>query len=321
MFNKQGVFCYKELGMNFNKQFIRKNVLILTTLFLQTFVIPTFGSDQTNSNFEVAVGSQYDSTHVYVAPIDLDPFVNSFVATFGGQPSKAVVSNVTPVNSSTQFRYIMSPVGMLSVFAYQTPIPYPFGQERYGYLVTDMDAAIKKAKAAGAEVMVEPFNDPIGKDAIIQWPGGIKMQLYWHFNAPSYAPLATIPENRVYVSPDRADEFVRAFISFSHGKVVDDNKKANGAEIGRSNYTFRRVRIESSFGTIQIMVTDGHLPYPFGWEITGYQVENLANTLTKATKAGATILAKPYETGDRNTAIIQFPGGYIAEVHDLKNGN
>ena len=33
----------------------------------------------------VGVGPQYDSTHVYVASADLDAFVNSFIATFGGQ--------------------------------------------------------------------------------------------------------------------------------------------------------------------------------------------------------------------------------------------
>jgi hypothetical protein len=32
----------------------------------------------------VGVGAQYDSTHVYVAPDDLDRFVTSFKATFGG---------------------------------------------------------------------------------------------------------------------------------------------------------------------------------------------------------------------------------------------
>ena len=33
----------------------------------------------------VAVGAQYDTTHVYVAPSDVDGFVTSFLATFGGQ--------------------------------------------------------------------------------------------------------------------------------------------------------------------------------------------------------------------------------------------
>jgi hypothetical protein len=116
----------------------------------------------------VAVGPQYDTTHVYIAPADFDAFVTSFVATFGGKPSKRIVGTVTPVASSTEMQYVLSPVGALSIFAYQTPVPFPFGQERTGYLVTDMGKAIKAVRAAGAEVVVEPFKDPIGIDAVIQ---------------------------------------------------------------------------------------------------------------------------------------------------------
>jgi hypothetical protein len=72
------------------------------------------------------------------------------------------------------------------------------GAERTSYLVSDMDAAIRAARASGADVLVHPFNDPIGRDAIIQWPGGVNTQLYWHTIAPSSPPLQTIPENRVY---------------------------------------------------------------------------------------------------------------------------
>src|ERR1700723_173012 len=68
----------------------------------------------------VAVGPQYDSTHVYVAPADLDAFVSSFVATFGGQASKPSVTNVLPVPSSTELQPISTPVGLVSVFAFQT---------------------------------------------------------------------------------------------------------------------------------------------------------------------------------------------------------
>src|SRR5450631_2225344 len=57
----------------------------------------------------VAVGAQYDSTHVYVAPGDLDAFVNSFAGTFGGQPSKRSVTNVLPVPSRTEFQYLWTP--------------------------------------------------------------------------------------------------------------------------------------------------------------------------------------------------------------------
>jgi predicted enzyme related to lactoylglutathione lyase len=263
----------------------------------------------------VAVGPQYDSTHIYVAPDDLNAFVNSFVATFGGRPSKPSVTNVLPVPSTTELQFLLTPVGTNSIFAFQTPIPFPFGQERTGYLVTDMDQAIKAARSAGAEVIVEPFNDPIGIDAVIQWPGGLKMQLYWHSTPPKYPPLETIPDNRVYVSRDRADDFVNSFVRFAHGEIVADDQHADAGEIGRPRETYRRIRITSLFGNMQVMVTDGHLPYPFGHEITGYQVRDLAATLEKARAAGVKILSAPFKTNDRTTAIVEFPGSYIAEIH------
>jgi hypothetical protein len=265
----------------------------------------------------VAVGPQYDSTHVYVAPGDLDVFVNSFVETFGGSASKKTVTNVLPVPSSTEFQYIWTPAGTVSTFAFQTPIPFPFGQERTGYLVTDMDQAIRAARAAGAEVIVEPFKDPIGIDAVIQWPGGVKMQLYWHFTAPKYGPLETIPDNRVYISRDQADNFVNGFVRFTQGKVIADDKHADAGEIGRAGETYRRIRITSLFGKMLVLVTDGHLPYPFGHEITGYEVTDLAATLEKAKASGVKVLSVPYKLNDRTTAIVQFPGDYIAEIHSV----
>jgi len=263
------------------------------------------------------VGAQYDSTHVYVAPGDLDAFVKSINATFGGQASKLLVTNVLPVPSTAEFQYVWTPVGTMSVFAFQTPIPFPFGQERTGYLVTDMDAAIREARAAGADVIVEPFKDPVGMDAVIQWPGGVKMQLYWHFTAPKYPPLETVPDNRVYVSREAADKFVEAFVRFAHGKVLADDAHADAGEIGRAGETYRRIRITSVFGNMQVLVTDGHLPYPFGREITGYEVQDLAATLEKAKAAGVKILSAPYATDGRTSAIVKFPGGHVAEIHSV----
>ena len=141
------------------------------------------------------------------------------------------------------------------------------------------------------------------------------MQLYWHTTAPSYPALQTIPENRVYVSPERATAFVKSFLVFSHGKVVSDNAHAPGVEIGRASDTYRRIRISSVFGAMAVLVTDGHLPYPYGREMTGYEVANLADTLGKARAAGVSVLAGPYSVDRRNSAIVQFPGGYIAEIH------
>jgi predicted enzyme related to lactoylglutathione lyase len=263
----------------------------------------------------VAVGPQYDTTHVLVAPEDFDRFVASFVATFGGTTSKQGVFTVTPTPSSTMSQLVLTPVGTVSVFGFKTPVPYPFGVERTGYLVTDLDVAVRAARACGADVIVAPFDDPIGRDAIVQWPGGVNMQLYWHTTAPSYAKLQTIPENRVYVSPDRADAFIRSFVAFSGGTVASDDPKAPGVEIGRPGDAYRRVRIASTFGKVAVLVTDGHLPYPYGLELTGYETPDLDTTLAKAESAGARVLVAPYPAADRRSALVQFPGGYIAEIH------
>jgi predicted enzyme related to lactoylglutathione lyase len=263
----------------------------------------------------VAVGPQYGAAHVYVAPEVFDRFVSSVIATFGGTTSKQGVFTVTPTASSTMSQAVLTPVGTISVFGFKTPIPYPFGLERTGYLVTDIEAAVRAARAAGADIIVAPFDDPIGKDLIIQLPGGVNTQLYWHTTAPSYPQLQTIPENRVYVSFDRADAFLKSFLAFSHGKLISDDPHAPGVEVGRPGQTCRRVRVTSTFGKLALFVTDGHLTYPYGRETTGYEVADLAATLAKATAAGVTILVPPYSADGRRAAVVQFPGGYIAELH------
>jgi hypothetical protein len=287
------------------------------TVFTILLIIGTVRVDvsQQRATANVAVGPQYDTTHVYVAPDDFDRFVASVLATFGGTTTKQVVATVTPTPSSTLSQLILTPVGTISVFGYKTPVPYPFGVERTGYLVSDIDVAVRAARATGADVLVTPFDDPIGKDAIIQWPGGVNTQLYWHTTPPSYKPLETIPENRVYVSPDMVDAFIRSFLSFSKGDIVSDDDRAPGIEIGRPRDTYRRVRISSNFGKLTVFVTDGQLPYPYGRELTGYEVTNLGETLAKAKAAGATILVGPYQADQREASFVQFPGGYIAEIH------
>jgi hypothetical protein len=292
------------------------NALTLATLLLATAGGTSMAQDKSAGGTpSVAVGAQYDTAHVYVASEDVDRFSDSLIATFGGTKSQQAALTITPTPSKTIWQAVSTPVGTFSVFGFTTPIPYPFGVERTGYLVTDMDTAIQSAKANGADVVVAPFPDPIGRDAIVQWPGGLYMQLYWHTTAPNSAKLDKIPENRVYVSPGRADAFVRAFVGFSHGNIVSDDRNAPGIEVGRPKDTYRRVRIDSTFGKIAVLVTDGQLPYPYGREMIGYEVANLADTVSKAKAAGATVLVDPYTANDRQAAIISVPGGYIAEIH------
>lgn len=286
---------------------------IARLLAAATFAIGVGLAQSPSPNF--TVGPQYDTTHVYVAPEDFDRFVASLLATFGGRATKEGVFTVTPTPSKTMSQLVLTPAGTLSVFGFKTPIPYGFGLERTGYLVTDLDKATEAARTDGADVLVAPFNDPIGRDVVIQWPGGVNMQLYWHTTAPSYPALKMIPENRVYVSPGRADAFIHSFLAFSGGTVISDDAHAPGTEIGRPADTFRCVHVKSAFGALIVFVTDGHLPYPYGREMTGYAVDDLTETLTKAKAAGVAVLVGPYRATHRSGAMVQFPGGYIAEIH------
>src|SRR6202789_3037439 len=137
-----------------------KRLLIIACVLLSIILAFVLLAD---SNF--GVGAQYDTTHVYVQPQDFDKFVASLVATFGGSTTKEGVFTVTPTPSETMSQLVLTPAGTLSVFGFQTPVPYPFGAERTGYLVTNLDAAVRAAQADGADVLVSSFDDPIGKDA------------------------------------------------------------------------------------------------------------------------------------------------------------
>jgi hypothetical protein len=68
---------------------------------------------------------------------------------------------------------------------------------------------------------------------------------------------------------------------------------------------------------VTVLVTDGHLPYPYGREMTGYEVADLSETLSKAKATGVSVIVGPYNADNRNAAMVQFPGGYIAEIHSL----
>src|ERR1700721_1897949 len=131
-----------EYGMRINKTIVGTCVALLLTLGLAvgSLHVSAFAQRaQTGESVSVAVGPQYDTTHVYVAPEDFDRFVASLIATFGGKTSKEGVFTVTPTPSQTMSQLVLTPAGTLSVFGFKTPVPYPFGAERLGYLVKDLD--------------------------------------------------------------------------------------------------------------------------------------------------------------------------------------
>jgi hypothetical protein len=81
----------------------------------------------------------------------------------------------------------------------------------------------------------------------------------------------------------------------------------------RPGETYRRVRIGSDFGRLAALVTDGRLPFPLGRRLVG----DLAETLKRATAAGAIVLVDPFKSAGREAAIVKFPGGYIGEIHTI----
>lgn len=294
---------------------MKRIALLIATALVAAAPItsPVFARDTPTADY--SVGPQYDTTHVYVPEAEFDQFVASFVATFGGTTSKQGEFQVTPTKSLTKSQLVLTPAGTVSVFGFKTPIPYPFGDERTGYLVTDMDAAVTAAVRHGAIRRIATFPDPIGRDSVVQWPGGVNMQLYWHTTKPSYTPLATVPENRIYLTPDAADRFLSSWTSFAHGKIVSDRRGVPGTEVGQPDKTIRRVAVETGYGKMVLFVTDGQLPWPYGRDMTGYAVADLSATLAKASAAGVETLVVPVAVGKRRTAIVRFPGGYIAEIH------
>jgi hypothetical protein len=293
----------------------RKTLLLAAALLGAVPCVPGSPREPTTADF--AMGPQYDTTHVYVPVAEFDAFIRSFIATFGGRANPGGVFQVTPTPSQTRSQVVVTPAGSVSVFGFVTPIPYPFGEERVGYLVKDMDGAVAAALAAGATRVVETFPDPIGRDTLVRWPGGSVMQLYWHTKTPSYPVPANVPESRLYLTADNADPYVTSWTRFAHATIASDDRAAPGEEIGRPGKLYRRIRLTSGYGKTTLIVTDGALPWPYGRELTGYEVADLEGTLAKAQASGVKVLVAPYTAGGRSAAMVQFPGGYIAELHSI----
>jgi len=79
-----------------------------------------------------AYGPQYTTAHVYVEHGQQEEFIHSWEATFGGTNNPPSPVDITPTRSTVISSIIKSPVGLLSTYDYQTPIPFPFGHEQAG---------------------------------------------------------------------------------------------------------------------------------------------------------------------------------------------
>jgi hypothetical protein len=141
-------------------------------------------------------------------------------------------------------------------------------------------------RAPGADLIVAPFNDPIGRDAIIQWPGGVNMQLYWHTTPRAMLPWPRFPRTGSTCPPIGP---MRSSATSSRSPKEGRERRRNGSRVRLAGRTRRTdgCASRSLFGKVTVLVTDGHLPYPYGREFTGYEVADLDMTLAKAKAAGS----------------------------------
>ncbi len=292
---------------------------ILSVLLVLSVLFANACSTARPEKAKIALGEAFRTFHVYAQPGTAAAFVNSWIATFGGtaQPPANGI-DLTPYPSKATAIMLSSPVAALSVYDFSTGIPYPFGREVSGWGVTDVDEGVKQASAADAQVLVAPFDDPLGRDAVIQFPAGNAVQLWHLFDLPSnlYPPLTTKPDLRIYVPESSMNQFLDSYLAFTQGTTASDSAKADGAQIGLEGKTYHRVVTTSDYGNTVVIGTDGQLPYPFGRESAGIAVPSVADTLHKAKASGATVLWGPYAAPDGHSAIVQFPGAYVVEIHD-----
>lgn len=268
-------------------------------------------SSVNSSNYLIS-GTQNGSTHIYLQSGTLASFTNSIASTFGGSIQQGGTAQITPTPSTVKSAFVFTPVGNFTGFEYTTPVPKPFGNENYGFMVSDMEQALLAARQLGASVMIEPFPDALGRDAVLIWPNGVQMQLFQHFKPQNNQSLKNTPETRLYIPVDRADEFIHSYSQFSLSILVQDRVLVAGDQ-PISDGALREVHLtsETSFGNTHIFVTNGHLNVPFGYEVTGYAVDDFQQTYVKAVENQAKTLWSNYQ----NSAIIEFPGGYKAEIH------
>lgn len=103
------------------RTYARLLTVVALTPAVQAGPRPTDAVDNSADPEGPGVGPQYDGAHVYLAPSDMEPFIKSFIATFGGQAGAPASTTVTPTPSGARFALARTPVGPLSVLAFTTP--------------------------------------------------------------------------------------------------------------------------------------------------------------------------------------------------------
>jgi hypothetical protein len=80
---------------------------------------------------------------------------------------------------------------------------------------------------------------------------------------------------------------------------------------------FVKVFLGALGGTSTKQVVLTVTPAPSSTSSTGYEVSSLTDTLAKTESLGVGIFVQPYSSSGRTAAIVEFPGGYVEEIHEV----
>ena len=110
---------------------------------------------------DVAVGPQYDTTHVYVVPEDVDKFVASFLSTFGGQSTKQVRQAMVQTLYRSKVRFFRKHYGSL----YATTLRAGFvAMLRAKWLVLALFAVVRRGARVGPPLRWRDLRSPVRPD-------------------------------------------------------------------------------------------------------------------------------------------------------------
>ena len=150
----------------------------------------------------------------------------------------------------TMSQLVLTPAGSVSVFGFKTPMPYPFGRRTHGLSGDRSRRRRRAAQADGADVLVSSVqrsDRPGRRDPVARRREHAALLAH---DAALVPALKTIPENRVYVSPERANDFSQLSRRFRTGKVGRTMRTRRVSRSGASPIPYRRDPDPSVFGTV-----------------------------------------------------------------------
>lgn len=184
----------------------------------------------------------------------------------------------------------------------QTPSTVPQAGWRTCVRVTDLDAALEAAEAAGGALLVEPMDAGAGtRVATLADATGVPFGL-WHGDDPGGAELVNEPGTWQMSSLHSTDvERAHAFYGAVFGWVLEEVPGA----------PFSRWFLDDELVAV-VTATDG-VAVPPHWSVN-FAVADVDAVAERATTLGGSVLMAPFDTPGFRNAVVADPQGAVFAV-------